>query len=102
MFAVFRSLKGDFPDVLIMQQRQGSIAQLFFLLYIVTILFTVMSILISIMSASYQRAQTPDAEREKEEASGSFMMVRTFITGTYDIYIFRPAMKLALCYNLIN
>jgi len=96
IFAAFRSLKGDFPDLTVMVKRQGNVAQLFFLLYIVIILFTVMSILISIMSASYQKAQSPDEEKEAEEDAGSFMMCYRFIMWMYMTFVFKPAMQAKL------
>ena len=84
-FTMARSLKGDFPDLVVMKKRQGIIAVALFSIYMILILFTALSILISIMSESYAKVDGNE-EIMAECANGSCMTMYWFMFDLYEEY----------------
>jgi len=85
LFTMVRSLKGDFPDLVVMKKRQGIIAVALFSIYMILILFTALSILISIMSESYAKVDGNE-EIMAECDNGSFMTMYYFLYAFYEDY----------------
>jgi len=65
VWTMFRSLGGDIPDVDTMVEQGGAVGQLIYIIYLFVIVFTVLSIVIGILTEAYEEVMAEDKEKSE-------------------------------------